>query len=1079
MKLSRLQILFNKMSIEPIRKNKWLMIVIIVTLMLILSISYASASLVEPEPCDEGNPPLTEGGVRIDNPMGVTAGVWTTYYYDDVEELVEPVPDDFWIKIIWYDTSMGPVLDFESNYPIDKIVVKGGTAANCYNYYDYPEPVYADTGIHSPVNPANNKYYATSHIDFYFGEVRLGKLKIVKIFTGYSDVVGFVDTDMLPLSIQVNIKGKTTGLSYDMTTGETITINRTGTTGNYKYEWTSAPLIPGTYIFSEVSVPGWTPSYDPTSRELVVVAGAEPAAGAIGTITNTFKPGALKLEKAWVYAGVVGFDPATMLPASIDVIVTGPSYPTGHTFTLLKTADYKMTLTGLIPGDYVMTEINSGANWAVTYVPTNRTQTVVAGVAEADALLIKAVNTFKPGALKLEKAWVYAGVVGFDPATMLPASIDVIVTGPSYPTGHTFTLLKTADYKMTLTGLIPGDYVMTEINSGANWAVTYVPTNRTQTVVAGVAEADALLIKAVNTFKPGALKLEKAWVYAGVVGFDPATMLPASIDVIVTGPSYPTGHTFTLLKTADYKMTLTGLIPGDYVMTEINSGTNWAVTYVPTNRTQTVVAGVAEADALLIKAVNTFKPGALKLEKAWVYAGVVGFDPATMLPASIDVIVTGPSYPTGHTFTLLKTADYKMTLTGLIPGDYVMTEINSGANWAVTYVPTNRTQTVVAGVAEADALLIKAVNTFKPGALKLEKAWVYAGVVGFDPATMLPASIDVIVTGPSYPTGHTFTLLKTADYKMTLTGLIPGDYVMTEINSGANWAVTYVPTNRTQTVVAGVAEADALLIKAVNTFKPGCLKLEKVWNWGGVEGWFEESMIPDSIEVVVTGPSYPTGHTFTLLKTEFFKMTLCNLIPGTYTISEITYLPWIVSYDPISRSVVVAPGTTEADALTLKVINTIRYHDETAWAYGGQGTATSFLDLMGKKSQNWGWTNHVGSTNPYTASWELIAGAGRSIYLNGEFVGYLDVARSGSTLTITYRTTIPDVLLCDTHLWVGTTKLPIVRGKYISSPGQLEQYMTYAFSKNRIDPYTVQYVVTVPSGADIWIAAHADVRIIG
>ncbi|EEG78436.1 hypothetical protein [Dethiobacter alkaliphilus] len=35
---------------------------------------------------------------------------------------------------------------------------------------------------------------------------------------------------------------------------------------------------------------GWTPSYDPANRELVVEAGETPVAGAIGTITNTYIP---------------------------------------------------------------------------------------------------------------------------------------------------------------------------------------------------------------------------------------------------------------------------------------------------------------------------------------------------------------------------------------------------------------------------------------------------------------------------------------------------------------------------------------------------------------------------------------------------------------------------------------------------------------------------------------------------------------------------------------------------------------------------------------------------------------------
>ncbi|MGQ0521151.1 MAG: DUF7507 domain-containing protein [Actinomycetota bacterium] len=66
------------------------------------------------------------------------------------------------------DTADGPVFDFEANIPVEAVFVKGGSNGNLY-VYDPPED--EDTGLHAPVNPANDKYYGLSHISFCYTPV--------------------------------------------------------------------------------------------------------------------------------------------------------------------------------------------------------------------------------------------------------------------------------------------------------------------------------------------------------------------------------------------------------------------------------------------------------------------------------------------------------------------------------------------------------------------------------------------------------------------------------------------------------------------------------------------------------------------------------------------------------------------------------------------------------------------------------------------------------------------------------------------------------------------------------------------
>jgi hypothetical protein len=99
----------------------------------------------------DGNPSLTDlgySGFKIDPPTDDT-----TYTFGDL-----------WFYVDLYDTDDGPVFDWESNYDIEVIIVKGGPNANVYEYYD---PT-SDTMLHAPINFKNphEPYYGISHISF-------------------------------------------------------------------------------------------------------------------------------------------------------------------------------------------------------------------------------------------------------------------------------------------------------------------------------------------------------------------------------------------------------------------------------------------------------------------------------------------------------------------------------------------------------------------------------------------------------------------------------------------------------------------------------------------------------------------------------------------------------------------------------------------------------------------------------------------------------------------------------------------------------------------------------------------------
>lgn len=55
--------------------------------------------------------------------------------------------------------------DWASNIGVDQVIVKGGDNANVYTYD--PEST-GDTGLHTPLNPNNDKNYGLSHVEFCY-----------------------------------------------------------------------------------------------------------------------------------------------------------------------------------------------------------------------------------------------------------------------------------------------------------------------------------------------------------------------------------------------------------------------------------------------------------------------------------------------------------------------------------------------------------------------------------------------------------------------------------------------------------------------------------------------------------------------------------------------------------------------------------------------------------------------------------------------------------------------------------------------------------------------------------------------
>jgi hypothetical protein len=76
------------------------------------------------------------------------------------------------VTVVKYDNTLGQAFDFSfaGDFISSAIIAKGGAYGNFYDYRPLGGAA-ADTYLHAPINPSNNKFFGLSHISFCIIEI--------------------------------------------------------------------------------------------------------------------------------------------------------------------------------------------------------------------------------------------------------------------------------------------------------------------------------------------------------------------------------------------------------------------------------------------------------------------------------------------------------------------------------------------------------------------------------------------------------------------------------------------------------------------------------------------------------------------------------------------------------------------------------------------------------------------------------------------------------------------------------------------------------------------------------------------
>jgi uncharacterized repeat protein (TIGR01451 family) len=139
--------------------------------------------------------------------------------------------------------------------------------------------------------------------------------------------------------------------------------------------------------------------------------------------------------------------------------------------------------------------------------------------------------------------------------------------------------------------------------------------------------------------------------------------------------------------------------------------------------------------------------------------------------------------------------------------------------------------------------------------------------------------------------------------------------------------------------------------------------------------------------------------------------------------------------------------------------------DETAW--GKDPDPDAFIPFENFGFSNWGWTNGP-YTIPENTVMELLAG-------QDQYAGEVIVTMDATNIYVTYDAD-DGVILRDLHLYIGKEKLPKVRGKLTTSPGQFPYSATVNSAPGGTYTFEISIADLKLNGDEVYIAAHAVVN---
>ena len=649
----------------------------------------------------------------------------------------------------------------------------------------------------------------------------VGSLTVYKEVTGYSG-------DASGKSFTFDVYGPLE-FAYDLDETPNPRTHTLGVSGNNSA--TLEGLEPGTYTITErdANIKGYTLNVT-GDTEVSVPEGGNVTANITNDYTERDK-GSLTIVKT-----ITGLDPEDESKATYTFKIVGVDETAKEIFnearTISAATGWTVIVSDLKPGTYTVTE-RSGEIEGYTLEVTGEGDYPV-GTEEVEVAINNNYTEIPKGSLTVTKT-----VTGDTEA----AEGKVFIFDIAGPDGYTNTVTVAAGESATVTDLEPGTYTVTERNGEIEGYTLEVTGEGDYTV--GAEEISIEIVNNYTEILKGSLVINKEVVGGG----EEAANKTYTFDV--TGPE---GYSTTVTVTGNGSAVLTDLTLGEYTITERNAEIEGYTLEVTGSGTVTV-EGNENAEITITNTYAETPKGSLVISKEVVGGGSEASE------KTYTFEVTGPN---GYSAEVTVIGNGSATLNNLEPGIYTVSEKDAAIE-GYTLEVTGEGETEV--VANENAA-VTVTNTYEQivGSLTVTKSVVGGG----DEAAN--KIYTFVITGPN---DYSNTVTVIGSGSVTVEGLVPGEYTVTEQNAEIEGYRLTVDGTETATVVAD-ENVDVTITNSYDLIV-GSLTVTK-----SVVGGPEDAANRE-YTFLVTGPD---GYAATVTVTGNGSATLEGLVPGEYTVTE-------------------------------------------------------------------------------------------------------------------------------------------------------------------------------------------------
>lgn len=564
---------------------------------------------------------------------------------------------------------------------------------------------------------------------------------------------------------------------------------------------------------------------------------------------------------------------------SYEFYLSAPGYQ--KLFHLDQSNEWTMTISDLSPAAYVLTERN--ALDQVSYIidqGSERDRAVIdVNQTSHQVTIINTPKTSQKGSMHIEK------VVRQGNQLVPPDRNDSFllhVSRPGY--NETFTLDASNAFTLRISDLEDGMYVLDELN--ATNEVTYIinggsEINRAVINVRGN-ENHVIMINTPKEIMKGSIHVEK------FIRENNQLIRPQNQDnyrLHISKPGF--NELYTLDASNNFMVDIMDLEDGTYVLNEMDHDEN--VSYIINGGTETnngivVVSGNANA-VVMINPPTMQRNGSIHIDK------FMRFENELIRPDQQSVYRLQISKPGFQKVVVLNAANqFSTDVLDLEDGMYVLNELDQQAD--VSYIindgsETNQGVVVVANNAN-QVKMINASTKSQTGSIQVEK-FVRENNTLMNPADT--QSYRLHVSKPGF--NEVFTLDASNDFKVTITNLADGFYVLDELDEKGE--VSYVINGGSETRY-GIVEVRGNInqVKMINasSVQTGSIFFSKyIKNADG-----SLSVPADGDQYIIEVYNQEFLQRVTLNGQNNFQSTLSNLKEGIYHLRELDSSSYRVTY---------------------------------------------------------------------------------------------------------------------------------------------------------------------------------------